>query len=153
MLPRSATQLQKKNPMQENRFQTYGLRSTKARRAIIGVLEQANHALTQQELSDQLAEHHFDKATLYRNLHTLTECGLVHRVATPTGIWTFALSYEQEQKQPDTQHAHFICEDCERVFCLPEIQRTVHDLGLNRNFTITSAELRLVGHCEDCTTD
>ncbi|MGM0589516.1 MAG: Fur family transcriptional regulator [Bacteroidota bacterium] len=132
-------------------FKKAGIRVTKARQAIVSVLAEANHALSQQDIAELLADHQFDKATLYRNLHTLTDHGIVHRIATPGGIWTFALSkVDSSDHTTSIDHAHFICEQCERVFCLPGIQRPIPDTLTDQDFRINKAELRLFGHCAHC---
>jgi Fur family ferric uptake transcriptional regulator len=99
-----------------------GLRCTPARVAVMQHLDRAHGPRTHAEVAESLADHGFDRATIYRNLIELTEAKLVNRVELGDHVWRF------ERKRAATgpagraeDHPHFVCTTCGEVSCLDDV--------------------------------
>jgi Fur family ferric uptake transcriptional regulator len=99
-----------------------GLRCTPARVAVMQHLDHVPGPRTHAEVAESLADHGFDRATIYRNLIELTEAKLVNRVELGDHVWRF------ERKRPSGRsagraedHPHFVCTACGEVSCLDDV--------------------------------
>lgn len=125
-----------------------GGRVTRARVAVLDILQSAHQALTHDEVEAALLDRQAgaDRVTLYRTLDWFVQCGLAHRVHGADRAWRFAVIAPFAGTE---QHAHFHCEQCGRVVCLaqgltlPELQP---------GYTLRRAELNLFGACPACQT-
>ena len=124
-----------------------GLRATPPRLATLQLLRGHSAPLTHAEVSAQLEDQGFDKATLFRNLNDLTEAGLLRRAELGDHVWRF------EALDPAVGarggHPHFVCVDCGSVTCLDEVQLTA---GSRRQSEWVGqiTEILLRGHCHQC---
>ncbi|QQZ27640.1 transcriptional repressor [Thiothrix subterranea] len=125
--------------------QTQG-RVTPARVGVLGILLNANAALSHQEIEQTALQQGLivDRVTLYRALDWLVEQGLAHKI--PGADRT--CRYNAQAGVPH-QHAHFHCKDCEQVFCLENLQPTLL-FALPGGYQIDEVELNLQGRCPDC---
>ncbi len=137
----------------KNILRKHGLKATSIRLKVFELLASEGTALSHAEISSRLGDNGVDKVTLYRTLNSFTEKGLAHKVATEDRNWLYAI-YERElydDLQHDHDHAHFVCDDCDKIYCLPVHQGA---LEINENesmgFKITSKEIRLHGVCPVC---
>lgn len=125
-----------------------GLRSTPSRVAVMGLLQRATGPLSHAEVAQELAEHGFDRATLYRNLMDFAEAGLVTRSDQGDHVWRFELKKATPQ-HPDALHPHFVCTDCGTVSCLPEMPiPSPHNS--TRPLIRSVSEIVIKGQCDDC---
>lgn len=78
--------------------------------------------------------------TVYRNLNLLAQIGKIKRISMPNGIYRFDKTL--------TEHYHFMCEKCGKVFDLPylDIKESFKDL----NVQIKSVDLNVCGLCQKC---
>ncbi len=122
------------------------LRVTPARVAVLDAVRQAEAPLTHAELARQLAGCGWDATTIYRNLMTITEAGLVQRKDHGDRRWRF------ESAREGHAHPHFICTDCGTVSCLPEVEIKVKrsSRGLPRSASAGAFEIQLRGVCDSC---
>ena len=125
--------------------QTQG-RVTPARVGVLGILLNANAALSHQEIEQTALQQGLvaDRVTLYRALDWLVEQGLAHKIAGADRTWRY-----NAQTGTPHQHAHFHCKDCEQVFCLENLQPTLL-FALPGGYQIDEVELNLQGRCPDC---
>ncbi|MBU0656796.1 MAG: transcriptional repressor [Gammaproteobacteria bacterium] len=125
--------------------QTHG-RVTPARVGVLGILLNANAALSHQEIEQTALRQGLsaDRVTLYRALDWLVEQGLAHKIAGADRTWRY-----NAQAGIPHQHAHFHCKQCEQVFCLENLQPTLL-FGLPDGYQIDEVELNLQGSCPDC---
>lgn len=127
-----------------------GLRVTDTRLKVLHTLGNARSALSHQEISDSVGL--IDRVTLYRILHTFEQKQIIHRVATVDRQTRFALCLNGEK--PDSisiDHAHFECDICHRIYCLPKTKVSINTNMPGKNgFQITGREIRLHGVCPDC---
>lgn len=128
----------------EDRLLAAQLRVTEARLTVLGLLVQAQRALSHADIESTL-DQPLDRVTLYRTLDRLAEAGLLHKTVGDDRITRFAPLGDA----PDHHgHAHFHCDDCGRVFCLP--QKVPRKPVLPEGFAIESTELNWHGHCAQC---
>jgi Fur family ferric uptake transcriptional regulator len=116
-------------------------RSTSTRVAVLARLMAAPTALTHAELEADLEG--VDRVTLYRVLDWLVAQGLAHRIAGEDRVWRFAAAMTHGG------HAHFRCDACAQVYCLPQLQPVVA-LSLPPGFSLRQAELTVHGLCPRC---
>ena len=100
------------------RIHALAARATPARIAVLRFLDEAERALSHREIEDALGAG-FDRVTLYRVLDWLVENGLAHRVADANRVFRFNLAAPGNAVH--TEHAHFRCEACGKVFCLDQV--------------------------------
>jgi len=135
-------------PQSENILQAAGQRPTAARCAVLGVLLEAERALTHLEIGTRLGEGvQVNRVTLYRVLEWLVQRRLAHKIAGEDRIWRFnALPPEEGGGH---HHAHFQCNQCSNVSCL-EGMSTTFALALPAGFRSQEVELTIRGICDTC---
>ena len=102
----------------------------------------AGRPLSHQEVL-QAIDPPLDRVTAYRVLDWLEEVGIAHRVNAADRILRFSIS-----PQPHS-HAHFQCERCGRVFCLPDALPRLPE-NLPAGFILHEVEMTVKGVCADC---
>ena len=100
------------------------------------------------EVADQLVPQGFDKSTIYRCLVEMADAGIVSRLDLGDHVWRFEL-HRAEQGEGD--HPHFVCVDCGKVACLPEVQVKIGPSKKAPAVTMGNVtQVLLKGHCDDC---
>lgn len=122
-----------------------GLRITSSRKKIIEILMNSQGALSEIDLEKRLAAH-CDRTTIYRTLHTLLEKGLVHRLVDMDGVNKYVLNTDEDQL--DEEHAHFKCNHCGTIFCLPE--SPAQQIDLPKGYSKLDTNFLVIGVCNDC---
>ena len=121
---------------------------TAPRQAILEVLRRHQHPLTNKEIHAALSKTECDLVTVYRNLNTLEEMGMVRRFDFGDGVARFELLAEGD----DGHHHHLVCKRCSRVVevegCFPvEIEAA---LARRHGFTHITHKLEFFGLCPKC---
>ncbi len=126
-------------------------RATPARVRVLDALLRSPNALTHAELESRLAETgSLDRVTLYRVLEWLVVKGLAHRIAGEDRVWRFsAVTADAHGQAWAHEHAHFLCTDCGKFYCLNELH-PVYAISLPPGFRCEQAELTLRGLCPQC---
>ena len=120
-----------------------GLRLSTARRLVLEALYDADGPLTAEQLAGEM-----DVASVYRNLETLEELGLVRHFHLGHGPGFYARSSA-------ATHEYLLCEACGAMTAVePEQLDGVRDLiraqfGYEARFT----HFPIAGRCRDCGTD
>jgi Fur family ferric uptake transcriptional regulator len=122
-----------------------GLRLSSARRLVLEALFAADHPVTADEIAGGLGGRvpRSDLASVYRNLETLEQLGLVHHVHAGHGPGLYGLARGRE---------YVLCERCSSLRAVaPEtlapVRAALHDaLGYQARFT----HFPLVALCADC---
>src|SRR5690606_38392251 len=83
-----------------------GLRVTHQRLALLRELARLKTPISHPELTERLGEANMDRATVYRNLLSLTKEGLLVRTQLGDNVWRFELP---RQNSAHERHAHFVC--------------------------------------------
>jgi Fur family ferric uptake transcriptional regulator len=121
-----------------------GIRVTEQRMVILRELAKLRIPTSHPELTERLAGVDLDRATIYRNLLSLTEAGLLVKTHLGDNVWRFELP-----KMKSTEHGahpHFVCNDCGDVACLPESAVALRREAVRNQV----AEVQLRGRCEAC---
>lgn len=84
-------------------------------------------------------------ATVYRNLKLFKELGLI----VESSLGDTHSHYEIKGK---TAHHHLVCLGCGKIieFDSPLISKAVTDIQKEKEFEITSAQLKVEGYCKEC---
>ncbi len=125
-----------------------GLRMTTERRAICEeIFEQHTH-LDARALLGALRRRRVlvSRATVYRNLDLLVECGLVRRQRLGSGRAVY------EHVHAGQEHDHLICESCGRVveFVSPGIVALRAEICRAHGFEPQRHGLQILGRCRAC---
>ncbi len=122
------------------------IRKTKSVKAVLETFEQSNNAISVVDLVKQFHQK-MNKTTVYRILEKLEEDGLLHSFIGKDGLkWYSKCRAECTPESHSDTHPHFQCRDCGKVKCL-NFEVPIPSLD---NYQIDSAELLLIGQCEDC---
>ena len=121
---------------------------TASRQAILNVLRRHQHPLTNREIHAALSGFECDLATVYRNLNTLEQMGMVRRFDFGDGTSRFELLIEGD----DGHHHHLVCTRCGTVEevedCFPaELEAA---LARKHGFQHVSHKLEFFGICPKC---
>ncbi len=130
----------------------FGLKVTPARLKVLEILMHSPAALSHSDITRRIDDRNLDKVTLYRTLNAFEKAGLAHKVATEDRNWLYALNLRMDNKAATGHdHAHFICDECDRIYCLPvhPVERQPAKVT-KRGFVIRSQEYRLHGTCPEC---
>lgn len=87
----------------------------------------------------------FDRTTFYRTFKTLIAKNVIHKIVIDNSIIKYALTEKQKLSK---QHAHFYCQSCGKVFCLPGVNWEYN--GLPENYKTEQTELLIKGICTNC---
>jgi Fur family ferric uptake transcriptional regulator len=121
---------------------------TGPRAAILEILRQHRHPLTNKEIFADLPKGECDLATIYRAMQLLEKLGMVKRFDFGDGVARFELVGEGD----DGHHHHLICTECAEVVeieeCFPaEIERRI---ASKNRFQAVTHRLEFFGVCPDC---
>ncbi len=125
-----------------------GLRATGPRLAVMQVLAAAKTPISHSEVVQRLGTTDWDPATIYRNLVKLKEVGLALVVSRAGGVDRYAMG---RLKGSEHRHAHFWCDECGKVACLPD--KLTASLSIEEGPWVESvkhAMVQLHGTCPDC---
>ncbi len=132
------------------RLHAAGQRFTRNREALLRVLAGAAGPLT---IPDIVA---LDRAlavsSVYRNLATLEDAGVVHRIVTNGGFAHYELADDLTE-----HHHHLVCSSCgavDDVKISPQLERSVRDaardISRKTGFRTERHQLDLIGICRRC---
>lgn len=121
-----------------------GIRVTDQRLALLAEMSRLKTPTSHPELTLRMLNSCLDRATIYRNLLTLTEAGLLVRTQLGDNVWRYELP--RVNSKPHSEHPHFVCTDCGDVACLPE--NAVQLRGASMRARVVEVQLR--GLCPAC---
>jgi Fur family ferric uptake transcriptional regulator len=125
-----------------------GLRLTKQRGMILDYFLNADRHLSQEDIYGALRKSGIGRATVFRTLKMLEECGIVNHVVGTKGTPRF----EVEVDRP--HHDHLICVDCGRIQEIrwPELEEIQEKTCKKLGFTPKWHRHEIFGRCRDCST-
>lgn len=126
------------------RLQTAGLRVTAVRLLVLKTLSGLNVAVSHADIEASLPRA-VDRVTLYRTLESFVFAGRAQGRVSPERITRFALT----DGVVHTNHAHFECDDCGHVYCLPV--KPPRRAQMSAGFDTAGAALHFHGHNPACT--
>lgn len=133
----------------------HDLKATPVRVEVLALMMRTPSAMTHGAITDALGPStSIDKVTLYRTLNAFTEKGILHRIPTEDRNWLYAVSPEADAPARDHDHAqphaHFVCDECDKVYCLP-VNEPVQTIELpDPGFIMKSQEIVIHGQCPTC---
>ncbi len=129
----------------------FRLKVTSARLFVLDILIRSDVALSHNDILSQARDPQLDKVTLYRTLDAFVKSGLAHKVATEDRNWLYALHHNDQKESFEDDHAHFVCDECERIYCVPVVPAGKLQISnSDQSFTVRSHEYRLHGTCPQC---
>ena len=140
-----------------DRLSDSSLRVTAPRLAVLQLLASSERPLSHTEVVDELSGSVWDQATLYRNLIKLSEAGLIQVVSELSGVRRYEYVSGDSRAAQAHSHAHFVCNSCGTVSCLPESTISASDLGLSAlgaewKGALSGASIHVMGVCPPCQT-
>lgn len=127
-----------------------GLRRTPVRSAIIDLLGKARRPQSVQDLIASMPKG-TDVVTIYRTLNTLVKKKLARRIRSEDRSWHFEIAVAR--KEAEHVHAHFVCDTCGTVECLPDVavpSLTPPSVELDKGYEVKKQDLTLHGTCPKC---
>lgn len=125
-----------------------GIAPTPNRQLVLAAIVEAGAPMSLIELETQLGS--IDKSAVHRVLTVLEEHGLIHAIQDGRGVTRYEMCHGHGHGcSVEGMHAHFYCEVCGRVTCLPDIH-TPH-IELPEGYRARTVNFMLKGTCPDCT--
>ncbi len=132
----------------EEHLKRKGLNLTHQRKEILEHLLAADRHLSTEEIYDTLKKKDpaLGRATVFRTLKLLQECGLAAEVETASGRSKFELKADRPH------HDHMICVECGRIteFQSPMMERFQDEAIRKHGFQALWHRHEIFGRCRDC---
>jgi Fur family ferric uptake transcriptional regulator len=135
-------------PALTDRLRRQSRKITGPRAAILEILRQHPHPLTNKEIFDEMPKGSGDLATIYRSMHLLEKMGIVKRFDFGDGAARFELMAEGD----DGHHHHLVCTKCSEVVeieeCFPK--KIEEKIAAKNGFKAVTHRLEFFGICPEC---
>ena len=118
---------------------------TKSVKALLEVFNDSDEAISAINLV-KLLKPIMNKTTVYRILDRLEKNKLLHKFIGKDGLSWYAKIENDSTSDNSKLHPHFQCSDCGITKCLDQEL----SVPLVPNYKIDTAELLLIGQCENC---
>lgn len=132
----------------DKRLREQGLRVTQQRIKILKLLNSSKQPLSIDQIHFELnkLKSKFDLVTLYRNLNSLKEAGLIGDIITETG----KIHYEF-LREPFHHHHHIVCQSCNKVEHLEICGLDIHTKVIeSMGYKNINHRLEFFGICKSC---
>jgi Fur family ferric uptake transcriptional regulator len=135
-------------PELAERLRSKSRKVTGPREAILKVLREQKHPMSNKEIFGALPKGDCDLATIYRSMHLLEDMGMVKRFDFGDGIARFELLGEDD----DGHHHHLVCTRCAGVVEIGECSVDSLDerIAANNGFKAVTHRLEFFGICPNC---
>lgn len=130
----------------KNILKSYSLRATEGRIELLNLFFVAEHALSHQEIESKLKGSQ-DRVTIYRNLKSFTEKGIIHQVFDSSQAVKYALCQDCSKDHHHDTHIHFECNTCKKTYCLDKENPIIR---LPKNYSISDVQVLIQGTCPNC---
>jgi Fur family ferric uptake transcriptional regulator len=124
-----------------------GMSRTRNRVKILNALKAATVPLSGKEICTQL-NGGCDKSTVYRTLNALFEKDILQRVIIDHEVKYALRAGDRSGSGHDSDHLHFKCSICDRLFCLTEVE--VGEYKLPEGFEGEENQFLVIGKCNIC---
>ena len=130
------------------------LKATQGRIAVLDIFLSENKALSHTDLENKLADTNVDRVTIYRILECFVVNAILHKISSEQAIQLFALNQHintQNKHVSKLQHAHFICNSCEKVECF-DLPTNVSEPNVYKEigYAVSSIDVTVHGFCKNC---
>lgn len=124
----------------------HGLRMTRQREKILGHLLETGKHLSLEEVYLALKKHGIGRATVFRTLKMLEECGLAEHVTEAGGTTRYEIGLERPH------HDHLICVECGRIQEVrwPELEKIQSRACRMLGFQPKWHRHEVFGRCAEC---
>ena len=125
-----------------------GMRSTPERETILAEVFLHHDHFDMEDLIMRLRQKglRISRASVYRTIPLLVECGLVQEVFFEDGHMHFEHIYGHEH------HCHLRCLGCRKIieFRNAAVEEVEQRVSKDHGFAVTGHKLEIYGYCEDC---
>ncbi|HPC44360.1 MAG TPA: transcriptional repressor [Candidatus Latescibacteria bacterium] len=125
-----------------------GMRMTPERRHILQHIFSAHTHFEVDDLHVRLrdAGHRISKATVYRTVALLADCGILRSSIAPSGS---ASEYYELVYGLETPHEHLQCQECGRVFEVadPVLLGHLRRIAVTMGYELVDHSVKIVGRC------
>ena len=104
--------------------------------------------MSHEQIMSKLPEGIHDRASIWRILSDLSDTGLLRRMDLGDRVWRYELLDACRAVTDD--HAHFFCEKCGTVSCLPPLEIRERGGELPTVLRGANFQVRVAGSCSDC---
>jgi Fe2+/Zn2+ uptake regulation proteins len=121
---------------------------TGPREAILKILREQTHPLSNKEILAALPKGDCNLTTIYRSMHLLEEMGMVKRFDLGDGVARFELLGEGD----DGHRHHLVCTSCAEVVPIAECSIDSFDerIAASNGFKAVTHRLEFFGICPNC---
>jgi Fur family ferric uptake transcriptional regulator len=126
----------------------HSLRATAPRLAVLVTLHERGAPMTHEQIMETLPRGQYDKASVWRLLSDLAEAGVLRRMDLGDRVWRYELL--DDCRPVDADHAHFLCEVCGIVSCLPPLVLRASEGQLPPVLQGADFRLKVTGTCAEC---
>ena len=124
-----------------------GLRATRQRAAIAGLLDTLDEFRSAQELHDELRQRgeNIGLTTVYRTLQSMASAGLLDTLRNDTGESVY-------RRCSDHHHHHLVCRSCGSTVEVGdrEVEEWAAEVAAKHGFSNVSHTIEIYGTCSDC---
>ncbi len=113
---------------------------------LLSILANCSKAISEKEL-EVLMQGACNRTTIYRNLNSLVEKNIIHRILSDESI-KYKLVKVKNKSGITFDHVHFDCRSCNTTFCLEEL--SIQDYKLPEGFTKLENQFIIFGICKNC---
>ena len=124
----------------------HGIKLTANRLLVFETMKKIGHAFSLNDMEEELLS--MDKSTIFRTLVLFLEHHLIHSVEDGSGSLKYCVCHNNGDCSPDEFHCHFYCEECQRTFCLEDVQTPIIDVP--EGYMVREANYLLKGICSEC---
>jgi Fur family ferric uptake transcriptional regulator len=135
-------------PQLTDRLRQRSRKVTGPRQAILKILREQAHPMSNKEIFVTLPKGDCDLATIYRSMHLLESMGMVKRFDLGDGI----ARYELLEEGDDGHHHHLVCVRCAGVVEIEECSMSELEerIAADNRFKAVTHKLEFFGICPDC---
>ncbi len=135
-------------PELAERLRSKAQKITGPRQAILKMLREQSHPMSNKEIFAALPKGDCDLATVYRSMHLLEKMGMVKRFDLGDGVARFELLGEGD----DGHHHHLVCTRCSEVVEIDEcgMHSLEEQIAESNGFKAVTHRLEFFGVCPNC---
>lgn len=124
-----------------------GLKITKNREQVLGILRNSERPMNHQEIMEQLPKgQSWDRVTIYRALADLEEKKLLTTMLSADRITYFELKEDLTSRKK--HHGHVICDSCGKIQCVDDLEKQIPKQI--HGYKIRTMEVTFYGICKEC---
>ncbi len=125
---------------------------TNSRKSLLQLFINKKVAISHNEIEKELLfSNKMDRVTIYRNLQSFLDKGLIHVIPTDDRAILYALCESDcDENQHYDDHVHFFCERCEATSCLSHVQVPLDTIQMPIGYSMKKVKILVSGMCNKC---